>query len=56
MLHCSAEHVVKLGFDFLPMSVLGKEIPKYSTRHQGNHKKSCASEKSKCNFREVVTY
>ena len=39
MLHCSAEHGVKLAFDFLPMSVLEKEIPKYSARHEGNHKK-----------------
>ena len=39
MLHCSAEHRVKLAFDFLTMSVLEREIPKYSARHQGNHKK-----------------
>ena len=39
MLHCSAEHGVKLAFDFLPMSVLEKEIPKYSACHEGNHKK-----------------
>ena len=38
MLHCSAEHGVKLAFDFLPKSVLEKEKPKYSARHQGNHK------------------
>ena len=52
MLHCSAEHGVKLAFDFLPMSVLEKEIPKYSARHEGNHKKSYKSEKSKCSLKE----
>ena len=39
MLHCSAEHGVKLAIDLLPMSVLEKKKPKYSARHQGNHKK-----------------